>query len=276
MTTLALLSESTLRAQLANCPFGASLHLLDQTDSTNTVAQKLSEEGAPHGTLVVAEFQTAGRGRWERRWFSPPHQNLYYSLILRKLPEPNRISWLPLMVGVSLCKTIRPFLSFMPDLKWPNDIVANGRKLGGILCETRSTRNQQQAVILGIGLNVNISEQDFPEDIRETATSIFRETRNITDRTHLLISALNDLSRAYEELHTKPVDQLHEAYVARCVTLGHEIRVNLHGGTFVQGVACGIGRDGSLELSVTNAHSGFPVPTSGLASLQAGEVMNVR
>lgn len=276
MTTLTLLSESTLRAQLANCPFGASLHLLDHTDSTNTVAQKLVEEGAPHGTLVVAESQTAGRGRWDRHWFSPPHHNLYYSLILRTLPKSDRLSWLPLMVGVSLCKTLSPFLGFTPDLKWPNDVIANGRKLGGILCETRTTRNQQQAIVLGIGLNVNMSEHDFPEDLRDTATSIFRETHRIIDRNQLLVAALDNLSRDYDDLKDKALDQIHRSYVMRCVTLGQEIRVTLHAGTFVQGRARGIGKDGSLELDVTNAHPAFHLPESGLVSLQSGEVTNVR
>jgi BirA family biotin operon repressor/biotin-[acetyl-CoA-carboxylase] ligase len=149
--------------------FGTPHRHYRRTDSTNTRARELAAAGAPHGTVVTADEQTAGRGRQGRTWTAPPGSALLYSAVLRPL-EP-RHSVLPLAVALAVCETaerLRPGIEC--QVKWPNDIHLDGRKLAGILIEARP---QDGWAVLGVGLNLAIDEDEFPEELRERATSLF-------------------------------------------------------------------------------------------------------
>jgi BirA family biotin operon repressor/biotin-[acetyl-CoA-carboxylase] ligase len=149
--------------------FGTPHRHFRQTDSTNTRARELAAAGAPHGTVVTASEQTAGRGRQGRTWIAPPHKALLYSAILRPLEDHHTL--LPLAVPLAVCEAaeqLNPALTC--KVKWPNDIHVEGKKLAGVLIEARP---QDGWAVIGIGLNLYISEDEFPPELRDTATSIF-------------------------------------------------------------------------------------------------------
>jgi BirA family transcriptional regulator, biotin operon repressor / biotin---[acetyl-CoA-carboxylase] ligase len=156
--------------------FGAPHHHFASVGSTNTVARDLATAGAPHGTVVTAGEQTAGRGRQGRSWTAPPGSALLYSAILRPLLP--RHSVLPLAVSLAVCETAERLRSDIScKVKWPNDIHLDGRKLAGILIEARP---QDGWAVLGIGLNLTIAGSEFPEELRERATSLFPEPAHPT------------------------------------------------------------------------------------------------
>jgi BirA family biotin operon repressor/biotin-[acetyl-CoA-carboxylase] ligase len=158
--------------------FGHPHRHFTRTDSTNSRARELAAAGAPHGTVVTASEQTAGRGRQGRTWTAPPHKALLYSAILRPLEEHHMM--LPLAVPLAVCEAaedLNPELTC--KVKWPNDIHAEGRKLAGVLIEARP---QDGWAVIGIGLNISIKEEEFPPELRDTATSIFSAGHRIQER----------------------------------------------------------------------------------------------
>jgi BirA family biotin operon repressor/biotin-[acetyl-CoA-carboxylase] ligase len=146
------------------------VHRLSSCPSTNDVARELALRGAAEGTVVLAGEQTAGRGTKNRSWFSPRGKGLYVSLVLR--PAGGTISLMPIAAGIAAAEALRREALLEVRVRWPNDIVWQGKKLGGILCESAFLGNRPDYVILGFGLNVNHLEEDFPEELRPTAVSL--------------------------------------------------------------------------------------------------------
>ncbi|MBS1862674.1 MAG: biotin--[acetyl-CoA-carboxylase] ligase [Actinobacteria bacterium] len=178
--------EQSSTAGSVEARFGTPHRHYRRTDSTNTRARELAAAGAPHGTIVTADEQTAGRGRQGRTWTAPPGSALLYSAVLRPL-EP-RHSVLPLSVALAVCETaerLRPGVEC--KVKWPNDIHLEGRKLAGILIEARP---QDGWAVLGVGLNLTISQDEFPEELRERATSLFPAADRASEASASLSSAL--------------------------------------------------------------------------------------
>lgn len=158
--------------------FGTPHRHFARTDSTNTRARELAAAGAPHGTVVTAAEQSAGRGRQGRTWMAPPNKALLYSAILRPLAD--RHTMLPLAAPLAVCETaeqLNPDLSC--QVKWPNDIHVEGRKLSGVLIEARP---QDGWAVIGVGLNLSIQQDEFPEELRDTATSIFASDQRTQER----------------------------------------------------------------------------------------------
>jgi BirA family biotin operon repressor/biotin-[acetyl-CoA-carboxylase] ligase len=158
--------------------FGNPHRHFARTDSTNSRARELAAAGAPHGTVVTAAEQTAGRGRQGRTWTAPPNKALLYSAIVRPLEEHHMT--LPLAVPLAVCEAAE---QLNPDLvcgvKWPNDVLVDGRKLAGVLIEARP---QDGWAVIGVGLNIAIEEGDFPEELRDRATSVFPDDRRTQER----------------------------------------------------------------------------------------------
>lgn len=178
--------------------FGREFVFLDETDSTNRAALGLAEEGSPEGTVVVADSQTAGRGRLNRQWFSPPGLNLYFSLVLRPSIPPARVPQIALVAGMAVARCLR---AISPDLdagvKWPNDVLLRGKKLCGILCDMRSEMDMVHHVIAGVGVNVNVTRDDFPDAVAGTATSLRIALGREVSRPELLAGLLLQIERAY-------------------------------------------------------------------------------
>jgi BirA family biotin operon repressor/biotin-[acetyl-CoA-carboxylase] ligase len=205
-----------LKSNQPDRTFRGPIHRLEQTTSTNDVAARLAETGAPEGTVVIADVQTAGRGRHGRTWNSPAGAGLYMSLILRPagtLAESHSpAALLTLASGVAVAEAVRARTGLPAEIKWPNDVLVGKRKLAGILAEAAAQAGVLHYVILGIGLN--ILQTAFPPDLAGRATSIEAETSRSCDRDELLDELLDRLARRYADLQAGRFDAILSAWRA--------------------------------------------------------------
>jgi len=187
-----------VRSGLGTTIFGQGeiIHLAE-TESTNSRAKELAGRGTPEGTIVLAERQTLGRGRRGRSWFSPAGGGLYLSLVLRPEVSPAEAPKLTLITAVAVCDVLVPYLPSPPRVKWPNDILVDGRKIAGILTEISTEPDAIDYVVVGLGINVNVPARQFPKEIRERATSILVETGKTHSRTVILRSFLEHFEGTY-------------------------------------------------------------------------------
>ncbi|MED5075328.1 biotin--[acetyl-CoA-carboxylase] ligase [Anoxybacillus geothermalis] len=226
---------------------GHTIHFFEEVDSTQRIAAKLAYEGAPEGTLVVAEEQKAGRGRLDRKWFSPKGTGIWMSLILRPPIPPQRAPQLTLLVAVAISQAIQEVTGLVPDIKWPNDILLHGKKGVGILTELQADPDRVRSVIVGIGINVNQTAEQFPEDIRAIATSLAIEKGERIKRAPLIQEILLRIERLYQQYLAhgfRPIKLLWEGYA---VSIGKPVTARTLGGT-IRGIARGITEDGLLIL----------------------------
>jgi BirA family biotin operon repressor/biotin-[acetyl-CoA-carboxylase] ligase len=168
------------------------VEVVDEAPSTNALVAERAREGAAEGLVIVAEHQTAGRGRLDRVWETPPRAALTQSLLLRPSVPPAAWPWLPLLTGYAVAKALRAE-GFAAEVKWPNDVLIGGRKVAGILAEAREGR-----VVLGIGINVNVPADGLPAEIDRPATSLLAETGSEIDRAELLVELLAVLEQRYD------------------------------------------------------------------------------
>jgi BirA family biotin operon repressor/biotin-[acetyl-CoA-carboxylase] ligase len=272
------LTAQSVQQALSTKAFGRTLHLLEGTSSTNTVAMTLGQEGASHGTVVVAETQTAGRGRSGRQWYSPAGKNLYCSVVLRSMPSPDQLtlwlSWIPLIAGLATARAVQTSAALQPSVKWPNDILVGTRKLGGTLCESTGLGSAHPFVVVGIGLNVNLLEHEFPDDLRELATSMAIEADRPFDRAAVLAALLLELETRCDAFLAGQHRDLMNEYVLRCSTVGRQVCIDLAHGERVEGYADSISPDGSLRV-VQGGRSSRPGGGSTV-NVRAGDVTHVR
>ncbi|WP_042162363.1 biotin--[acetyl-CoA-carboxylase] ligase [Paenibacillus gorillae] len=165
-------SLEDLKEQLQTAAFGRSIHLFEQVDSTQNVAQKLAEEGAPEGTLVIAEQQLSGRGRMGRAWTSPKGKGVWMSLIMRPTIPVHFAPQLTLLTAVALCRSLTRLTSLPIGIKWPNDLLIDGKKISGILLESTAEDARLRYVIAGVGVSVNLAASDYPEEMQDRVTSL--------------------------------------------------------------------------------------------------------
>ena len=238
----------TLQARLAELRSGWRLHFFDTVDSTNLVALELAQKGAPEGTIVVADCQTGGRGRLLRTWQSPPGCNLYASLLLRPGIDPADAPQLTLMAGVAAAETLSAFCPAGVGLKWPNDVQIRGRKVCGILTELRMTGGAVAAVVVGIGVNVNISRADFDPAYREAATSLREETGREHSREEVALRLCESFEKWYETFRCGGFAPVREGWLARSEMPGRRVRV-IFGDKAQEGRFAGIDHDGALLIA---------------------------
>ena len=242
-----LLEVNRVRDGLAADRLGTEFHYFAEIDSTNTYARRLAEQGAREGGLVIAESQTGGRGRRGKRWVSPANVNLYFSVVLRPKLAPARAPLITLMAAVALAETLQWFLPVPPVIKWPNDILVDGRKLAGILTEASCGTEQVDFVILGIGVNVNYSLDLMPEEIRQGATSISIVRQKTISREDFLRRLIQHLDRCYGEIEENGFAPLAPRWEAYFGLRGQRVRIELLDEVMV-GTAKGIDEDGALLL----------------------------
>lgn len=215
-----------------------------ETDSTNLQAKRLAEEGAPHGTVVTADMQTAGRGRRGRGWEAPAGANVALSLVLRPEISPDRASMLTLVMALAVCQAIEEETGIQPLIKWPNDIVLNGKKIVGILTEMNVAPKGTWYVICGVGINVK--PREFPEELRDKATTLETEVGREISREKLIEKIMVRFEAAYERFtESQDITGLLEAYNRRLVNAGRKVRVLDPKGEF-EGTALGINPVGEL------------------------------
>jgi len=241
------LDLNSIRQRLTGQRLGTGFHYFSEIGSTNTHARRLAEQGAKEGQVVIAESQTHGRGRLARRWVSPPHVNLYTSVVLRPKLPPARAPQITLMAAVALAETLQSFLPVPPSIKWPNDITVNGKKLAGILTEVNCGTESVEFVILGIGVNVNYPVDLMPEEIRQRATSVLVERQSKVSREDLLWRLIQDLDRCYGEFEVNGFAPLAPRWEAYFGWRGQRMRIELLD-QVAFGIARGIDHDGALLL----------------------------
>ncbi len=254
-----------IRPLLATHDLGQVLHCHEELGSTSDRAKQLAEGGAGHGEVVVAERQTAGRGRRGRSWSSAAGQGVSFSVILR--PEalpPARAPELTLVAAVAICDALRQ-AGVEAGIKWPNDLLAGGRKIAGILTEMAAEADRVQWVVIGVGVNVNSRREDFPEPLREEATSVLLERGQPAPRA-LLLAACLTLLEDWVDLHAEQgFEPIRAAWRERSVTLGQRVAVRTDGGELV-GVAEEIDATGALLVRTA----------AGLERVLAGDVALLR
>jgi BirA family biotin operon repressor/biotin-[acetyl-CoA-carboxylase] ligase len=226
---------------------GKIIHYFSAIDSTNLYARRLAEQGAPEGEVVIAESQTQGRGRLGRPWVSPPYVNLYFSVILRPQLPPSHAPQITLMAAVALADAVAAFIPVAPAIKWPNDILAGGKKLAGILAESACHSDRVDFVILGIGVNINYPFDWMPDLIRQRATSVIILAGETVCREIFVRRLIQDLDRCYGELEEAGFDAIAQRWEARFGLRGKKVRVEMADRILI-GMAKGIDPDGALVL----------------------------
>jgi len=215
-----------MRALLQTRRFARTVRGYQTLDSTNTTAMRWAHEGAEEGSIVIAEHQTAGRGRQGRAWEAAAGQNLMFSVVLRPALSPSRLNVITLAASIALAETIETFTAPLTTaIKWPNDILLEGYKCCGMLLESTLAGAARPLVILGIGINVN--QPDFPPALEHRATSLLLQTGRRTPRAALLSDLLGRLEQYYDGLGTKQEAAVHTAYRNRLYRLGHPITLRL-------------------------------------------------
>ncbi len=194
---------------------GAVIHWYETCASTNDEAKILAQQGAREGTVVTADEQTGGKGTKGRTWFSPRSRGLYASIILR--PPSGDVSLLPLVAGVAAAEAIRLSVGLEVGLKWPNDVIWSGKKIGGILCESEFVGDKTHFVVLGIGLNINQSRKDFPAAIRPTAASLRMILKRHVDRERVEQSLCERLDWWYRKFVSGERAEILRAFEAKLI-----------------------------------------------------------
>lgn len=217
-------NKRELEQGLKTKTMGQTIYFYEETDTTNNRARELALEGAPEGTLVVAEKQTAGRGRRGKVWESPLGTGIWMSLVLRPQIMPAEASVLTLLCGLATAEAIEAETGLSAGIKWPNDILINGKKAVGILTEMDCEMSEVHFVIPGIGINVNTAS--FPPEIADIATSLYLECGKTVSRRRLVHKVLERLEEHYETfLRTGSFTAMLEDYRKHCITLGKEVHV---------------------------------------------------
>ena len=245
------LSAESIRAALAHVPFVCAVVYLPSVGSTNDAARDLGETGAPHATLVVADDQTAGRGRLGRSWYMPPLSALAMSLLVRPDLAASQANRLTMLAGLAAAEGVEQATGLMVNLKWPNDIVTlkdergmmSVRKMGGILCESALVADRVDYAVVGIGLNVNVDFADQPE-LADTATSILLQIGHAVDRLRVLAAVIERFAARFDGLNS---DSLRAAWAQRLVTLGRRVEARVGDAVWI-GLAEAVDDDGALLL----------------------------
>jgi BirA family biotin operon repressor/biotin-[acetyl-CoA-carboxylase] ligase len=230
---------------------GRSVKLYDEIDSTQNAALELVRTGAPEGTLVIAEQQTSGRGRMGRPWHSPHGKGIWMSLILKPEIPLAYTPQLTLLVAVALSRAIKYETGASAGIKWPNDLLIGGRKVSGILLETHAEGERLQHLVAGVGISVNLAQQDFPEELHSRATSLLIETGKVTDREALICAFLEQMEELYVLYHKEGFAPIRTLWEALSVTLNRPVRVNV-GSNWTEGIAEGIDELGALVVRLEN------------------------
>jgi BirA family biotin operon repressor/biotin-[acetyl-CoA-carboxylase] ligase len=232
---------------------GEKLLFYKTINSTNLVAMEIAEK-TPEGTVVIADSQENGRGRLGRTWISPPHANIYMSIILKPEIGTQDITLLTIMASVACAKALGRATGLKVTIKWPNDLIVSDKKIGGILTELTIQQKKIVSAVVGIGINVNMEIDDFPEDLKETATSVQTETGKTFYREGIVSQVLNELDIWYTFLKKMDRKKLLSEWQINTSTLGKKVKVII-GKETLEGFAESIENDGRLVLRLQSGET---------------------
>ena len=242
-----IIAEQEVGSRLQTNWIGRNIRYFERITSTNQMARRLGEEGAPEGTLVIADEQTQGKGRTGRHWTTPPGTAVAMTLLLRPRIAPAHISMVTLVMGLAVAAACRQLYGIEAGIKWPNDVVINGKKVCGILTEMSAELSAVHYIVIGTGINTNIRE--FPPEIKDTATSLLLELGHEVNRAELIAGTMEHFEIRYEMfLKTQDLSGLMDEYNSMLVNKGRGVRVLLPEGGF-NGVAQGINKKGELLVT---------------------------
>ena len=247
----------------AECPWRDTLHWFDTIDSTNNEAKRMAQQGAPHGTVLIAGTQTAGRGRMGRSFCSPNGMGIYLSVLLRPGCKPDQLMHLTCAAAVAMCEAVERAAGLCPGIKWTNDLVCGKKKLGGILTElsVNPVSGLTDYAIIGVGINCRQRPEDFPPELRDMATSVCLALGADISPARLAAAMIESLAAMNDRLLADK-HRILDAYRDRCITLGQDV-VAVRGGTRRYGTALDLDPDGGLIVRFADG---------SIQSVSSGEV----
>ena len=232
---------------------GRDIRVFEETSSTNDVIEKLARDGVKEGAVVFAEAQTKGRGRLGRKWTSPTHKGLWFSILLRPELSPQETTQLTVASATALRRAIKNITGLSAEIKWPNDLLIGGKKVVGILTEMSAEVDRVRHIILGIGVDVNQDAAEFPPELRKIATSLKIESGKEILRAELATEILRELDFDYARICDGKFAQLADEWEAGCATIGKNVSVQM-GSRLIRGCAEALDDDGALLIRTEHGH----------------------
>ena len=261
-----MMKELIIQNLQESCLWQDSVLWFDSIDSTNTYAKQLAAAGAPHGSVLIANHQTSGRGRRGRSFHSPAGTGIYMTVILRPNCPPTQLMHLTCATAVAICDAVEKSAGFRPGIKWTNDLVCGRRKLAGILTELALTQDgKTDYAIVGIGINCCQKELDFPEEIRSIACSLGSVTGQPVHRAKIAAAMMDALYRMDQQLLTDRTAILRQ-YRRDCITLGKDVSIIKADGSFTHAKALDIDDEGALVVEYASGETG--IVNSGEVSIR--------
>ena len=247
-----MFSKELYQKYLRDTILGREFNDHPQTNSTNEDAWRYTQNGSGHGSLVFTDTQTGGKGRRDNKWDSTPEKSLTFSFILHSELELEKMGLLPVLTGISIVKGITAATAIQTGLKWPNDIMLNEKKMGGILIESKQTRNGL-GVVVGVGLNINENAQDIPHTLRNNAISLTMFSRQTHSREQILSAILNE----FETLYNNQMNSIIPLWTDHCIHQDREVSFHSEKGK-QKGIFQGISSQGHAEIQINGKTQTFP------------------
>ena len=232
---------------------GRDVQVFEETTSTNDVVEKLARDGVREGVVVFAESQTKGRGRLGRVWMSPTHKGLWFSLLLRPELRPQAATQLTIASATAVRRAVKSVTGITAEIKWPNDLLINGKKVAGILTEMSAEPDRVRHIIVGIGVDVNLEAKEFPPELRKIATSLRIESGEEVSRAELATAILQELEKDYARICGGKFAAVADEWEAGCGTIGKDVTVQM-GVQQVRGRAEALDDDGALLVRTEHGH----------------------
>ena len=245
-----LIAEEITR-ELKTKVIGSNVITLEQSTSTMDIAKKLAHTSFKNGTVIFAEEQTKGRGRSDHAWSCPKYKGLLFTLLVKHNMQPDHLCLLTGTMAVSITETIRETLQLPAEIKWPNDILIGGKKVGGVLVELEKGLKKQSIFLIGIGINVNLTEEDFPGQTRLPATSLAIENKALINRISLAQALLQDIDKWYSILRNDHYRYITDRWREFCVTIGEKLTITDCGKEYA-GKVIDISNNGGLMMKLEN------------------------
>jgi len=249
----ALLADDLLARLGKTKIIGRDIRVFQQTTSTNDVIEKLARDGVREGVVVYAESQTKGRGRLGRKWISPARKGLWFSILLRPDLRPQETTQLTVASATALRRAIFSETNLRVEIKWPNDLLIGGKKVGGILTELSAELDKVRHVVLGIGIDVNLDAAELPAELKRTATSLKIESGEAVSRAKLAVELLRELDADYRRVCDGKFAAVADEWEEHCATIGKNVAVQT-GDRKIRGRAESLDEDGALLVRTEHGH----------------------